>query len=203
MGKPAEAPEPPAAPPMVIIMRAIGELQPFAGNARIHSDDQVQQIARSIEAYGFTLPVLIDEIGGIIAGHGRVLAAKRLGMTEVPCVVAIGWDDTKRRAYILADNKLAENSSWDKALLGSELATLEELGFDMALTGFSTDELDKLLGVDDLVVAELAVGDIHDRFWISIRGPLADQARALQILTTALAELPAVDIELGTIGLEA
>jgi DNA modification methylase len=121
--------------------RPIAALIPYARNARTHSDEQVAQIAASIREWGWTVPVLVDEAGGIIAGHGRVLAARKLGLAEVPVMVAAGWSAAQRRAYVLADNKLALNAGWDTALLAGELQGLAELGFDAGLTGFSADEL--------------------------------------------------------------
>lgn len=119
----------------------IEKLVPYARNARTHSSEQVAQIAASIKEWGWTTPVLVDEEGGIIAGHGRLLAAQRLQMTDVPVMVAAGWTDAQKRAYILADNKLALNAGWDNELLGLELADLKGLDFDLDLTGFSTDEI--------------------------------------------------------------
>jgi len=115
----------------------IEKLIPYARNARTHSDEQVGQIAASIKEWGWTTPVLVDEQGGIIAGHGRTLAAQKLGMTEVPVMVAKGWSDAKKRAYVLADNKLALNAGWDNEMLALELGELGDLGFDLDLTGFS------------------------------------------------------------------
>ena len=123
---------------------AIERLTPYARNSRTHSDEQVAQLAASIREWGWTTPVLVDEDGGIIAGHGRVLAARQLGMAEVPVVVARGWSDAKRRAYVIADNKLALNAGWDAEMLSLELGELGELGFDLDLTGFSDEELDGL-----------------------------------------------------------
>lgn len=121
--------------------RAVSTLIPYARNARTHSDAQVAQIAASIGEWGWTVPVLVDESGGIIAGHGRVLAARKLGLADVPVMVAAGWSEAQKRAYVLADNKLALNAGWDEALLGVELKGLAELGFDVGLTGFSADEM--------------------------------------------------------------
>jgi DNA modification methylase len=123
---------------------AIEKLIPYARNARTHSDEQVGQIAASIREWGWTTPVLVDEDGGIIAGHGRTMAAKRLGMREVPVMVARGWSDAKKRAYVLADNKLALNAGWDDSMLALELKELGEAGFDLDLTGFSLDEINAL-----------------------------------------------------------
>ena len=121
--------------------RAVSSLVPYAKNARTHSSAQVDQIAASIREWGWTVPVLVDEQGTIIAGHGRIMAAQKLGITEVPVMVADGWSDAQKRAYILADNKLALNAGWDDALLGLELAELGDLGFNVELTGFSLDEV--------------------------------------------------------------
>jgi ParB-like chromosome segregation protein Spo0J len=92
--------------------RKVDDLVPYASNARTHSKEQIDQIARSIEEWGWTVPVLIDEDGGLIAGHGRILAAKKLKIDEVPVVVARGWSEAQKRAYVLADNKLTENGAW-------------------------------------------------------------------------------------------
>jgi ParB-like chromosome segregation protein Spo0J len=126
----------------------IDRLVPYARNARTHSDAQVAQIAASIKEWGWTTPVLVDEQGGIIAGHGRTLAAHKLGMQDVPVVVATGWSDTKKRAYVIADNKLALNAGWDNELLALELGELGDLGFDLDLTGFTADELTALQPVN-------------------------------------------------------
>jgi DNA modification methylase len=120
-------------------------LIPYARNARTHSDEQVAQIAASIREWGWTMPVLVDEAGTIVAGHGRVLAAQRLGLPEVPVMVATGWSEAKRRAYVIADNKLALNAGWDEELLRLELGELKGLGVDLGLTGFGELELEKLL----------------------------------------------------------
>ena len=119
----------------------IEKLVPYARNARTHSDEQVGQIAASIKEWGWTTPILVDEDGSIIAGHGRTLAAQRLQMTEVPVMVAKGWSDAKKRAYVLADNKLAMNAGWDNEMLALELGEIGDLGFDLDLTGFTADEI--------------------------------------------------------------
>jgi ParB-like chromosome segregation protein Spo0J len=124
--------------------RPVESLIPYARNARLHDDAHIAQLAASLREWGWTFPVLIDETDGIIAGHGRVLAARKLEMTEVPVIVARGWTEEKKRAYILADNKLALNAKWDNAMLASELAELRDV-FALDLAGFSEDELKKLL----------------------------------------------------------
>jgi DNA modification methylase len=125
--------------------RPVSSLTPYARNARTHSDAQVAQIAASIREWGWTVPVLVDETGMLIAGHGRVLAAQRLGVPEVPVMVARGWSEAQKRAYVLADNKLALNAGWDSDLLRVELSDLQEGGFDLGLAGFEATELEALL----------------------------------------------------------
>ena len=117
------------------------KLIPYARNARTHSEAQVGQIAGSIREFGFTNPVLIDAENGIIAGHGRVLAAQTLGLEKVPCIRLTHLSDTQRRAYILADNKLAMNAGWDEAMLAIELGQLREEDFDLLALGFTEAEL--------------------------------------------------------------
>ena len=124
---------------------AIGRLIPYARNARTHSDEQVAQIAASIREFGFTNPVLVDEEGTLIAGHGRVLGAQQLGITDVPTMVARGWTQAQIQAYRVADNKLALNAGWDPELLRLELGELKLGGFDLSLTGFGDLELKNIM----------------------------------------------------------
>ncbi len=130
-----------------IIYQSIDVLNPRATNPRTHSAKQVAQIARSIERFGFTNPVLVDDANGIIAGHGRVLAAKQLALQQVPTVKLSNMTEAEIRAYVIADNKLAENAGWDDTLLGLELQYLTELDidFDVTLTGFELPEIDVLI----------------------------------------------------------
>ena len=123
-------------------------LTPYARNARTHSTEQVAQIAASIREFGFTNPVLIDAEGGIIAGHGRVMAANRLGLAEVPCIRLAHLTDAQRRAYVIADNQLALNAGWDEALLAVEIGELKDLEFDLDLTGLGMEEIDRLLQLE-------------------------------------------------------
>lgn len=125
--------------------RPVASLLPYARNARTHSDEQVAQIAASIREWGWTTPVLVDEAGQIIAGHGRVMAARKLGIAEIPVMVAAGWSEAQRRAYVLADNQLALNSTWDDGLLAGELRGLLDAEFDLGLIGFDAVTLDRLL----------------------------------------------------------
>lgn len=126
-------------------MRAIGDLIPFARNSRTHSDEQVAQIAASIREFGWTNPILVDGQNGIIAGHGRLAAARKLGITDVPVIVLDHLTDAQKRALVIADNKLALNAGWDMDLLSSEIEGLGDDGFDLSLLGFNEDELAALL----------------------------------------------------------
>jgi len=137
--------------------RSVASLIPYARNARTHSEAQVAQIAASIREWGWTNPVLIDEAGGIIAGHGRVMAARKLKIEDVPCIVASGWTDAQKRAYVLADNQLAQNADWDMDALKVEIGELQDIGFDLDLIGFSADELGRLMFNADF--APGAMGD--------------------------------------------
>lgn len=120
-------------------------LTPYAANARTHSPKQVKQIARSIERFGFNNPILIDDEGQVIAGHGRLAAASLLNLQTVPCVRLSHLSETDKRAYVLADNRLAEKAGWDNALLAIELRELADIGFDVDLTGFEAAEVDCII----------------------------------------------------------
>ena len=137
-----------------IINMRIDALTPWSGNARTHSSKQIRQIAASIETFGFTNPVLIDEAGGILAGHGRVAAARQLGCSEVPCLRLDHMTAEEKRAYVLADNKLAENAGWDRDILTLELGALVEadLDFDIGVIGFEAAEIDLI--IDDGIPGE-------------------------------------------------
>lgn len=137
-------------------------LIPYTRNSRTHSDAQVAQIAASIREFGFTNPVLIDAQGGIIAGHGRVLAARKLQLADVPCIRLGHLTETQKRAYVIADNKLALNAGWDAEALALELQELGDLGFDLDLTGFTEDEIAELLPeeVPEGLTDEDAVPDV-------------------------------------------
>ena len=132
--------------------RKVDDLKPYAGNARTHSDKQIEQIAASITQFGFTNPVLIDGDGGIVAGHGRVAAARKLGVAEVPVIELAHLSEAERRAYVIADNRLAELAGWDREILAIEFQALSDmkLDFDLEVMGFETAEIDMLLDDDDV-----------------------------------------------------
>ncbi|MCL4108795.1 UNVERIFIED_CONTAM: hypothetical protein GTU68_049136 [Idotea baltica] len=146
-----------------IVIKPIGDLTPYAGNARTHSAKQLGQLSKSIKRFGFTNPVLIDEAGMILAGHGRVAAARSLGWLEVPCVGISSLSTAEKRAYILADNKLALNAGWDEEVLAQELRYLveEEACLDLELTGFSISEIDEVLDIGGTSPAQEAEEDNH------------------------------------------
>lgn len=133
---------------MTIIYKNVEDLIPYVNNTRTHSKEQVNQIASSIKEFGFTNPVLIDEQGGIIAGHGRIMGAKLLKMDEVPTICLDGLSEAQKKAYIIADNKLALNAGWDEELLKLEIEALKDMNFDIDLLGFSDEEL-KEIGFED------------------------------------------------------
>ena len=134
---------------MEIIYKKVQDLIPYVNNSRTHSEEQVNQIVASINEFGFTNPLLIDEKDNIIAGHGRLLASKKLKMDEVPCIVLSGLTEAQKKAYIIADNKMALNAGWDEELLKIELENLKELDFDLELTGFNVDELDDIFQAEE------------------------------------------------------
>ena len=157
-------------------------LIPYTRNARTHSDIQVQQIAGSIREFGFLNPVLIDGENSIIAGHGRVMAASILKIETVPCRRITHLTDAQRRAYVIADNRIALSSGWDSELLANELSDLHADEFDMALLGFDADELSTLLGMDTEAPATtnegLSVGDVEYRV-VTITQGEADQSQLI------------------------
>ncbi len=149
-------------PSLQIDYRPIESLTPYGRNARTHSAEQVAQIAASIKEFGFNNPVLVDGHRGVIAGHGRILAARKLDMAQLPVIELAHLTETQKRAFILTENKLTERAGWDNELLSLELADLQEAGFDLELTGFDDGEIQSLLGAGDDVVADEAYGDADE-----------------------------------------
>jgi len=134
---------------LTIELWPLDRLLPYAANARTHDDAQIAQIAASIAAFGFNAPCLIDDRGVLIAGHGRLLGARKLGLTEVPVICLGHLTEAQARAYRIADNRIAENSKWDEAMLAAEVARLQEENVDLSLLGFGEDEIDDLLNLED------------------------------------------------------
>jgi len=138
------------------------DIIPYAMNSRTHSDEQVAQVAASIKEFGFTNPILIDEQNVIIAGHGRLMAAKKLGLSQVPTIQLKGLTEAQRKAYVIADNKLALNAGWDDQALQAELERLQELDFDLELTGFDADELARLFDDEEIEPEEQNYAEIFN-----------------------------------------
>lgn len=188
---------------LTVSYRKLEELTPYLRNARTHTDAQVRQIVQSMKTFGWTNPVLIDEVGQIIAGHGRLRAAAKLKLKQVPCIVLTGLTEEEKRAYVIADNKLAANAGWDLALLASELKGLEVAGFQISLTGFSNSELADLIGAespvrqgltDDARLLELdpRFVDVIVRRWEAFTGKPGKHAESGQSFAdVSVARLPA------------
>lgn len=180
---------------MKIETLALKELTPYANNSRTHSAEQVDQIVASISEFGFTNPVLISDDGEIIAGHGRVLAAKKLKLKTVPCIRLGHLTEDQRRAYVIADNKLALNAGWDEETLRKEMQALSENGFDLATTGFSDDELMELMGADE----DGQAGGYTRKIEAPVYTPKGEQPSIAQMLNRdrtdkLLADIVAADI---------
>ena len=141
---------------------ATDDLIPYIHNSRTHSEAQVKQIAASIREFGFTNPILIDDEGTIIAGHGRVMAAKVLQLDEVPTITLGALTDAQRKAYVIADNKLALNAGWDTEVLLAEIESLQDLNFDTQLLGFSADELSEMLNIEEPELKEESYAEIFN-----------------------------------------
>ena len=155
---------------MKIQQKSVDDLIPYARNARTHSDEQIAQIAGSIKEFGFRNPVLIDGENGIIAGHGRVEAARKLGLDKVPCIPCDDLTETQKRAYILADNRIAINAGYDEEMLGLELADLAELDVDLEMLGFDEKELNALLTETDQQEGEDETPELDEENVISKPG---------------------------------
>lgn len=134
---------------MKITEKKVTELIPYVNNSRTHSDEQIAQIAASIKEFGWTNPILVDGANSIIAGHGRLLAARKLGMESVPTIQLKDLTEAQKKAYVIADNKLALNAGWDDALLKIELESLQEIGFKLDLLGFDPNEIRELFDEND------------------------------------------------------
>jgi hypothetical protein len=189
----------------IVERRRLDTLKSSPRNARLHTEDQIQNVARSIREFGWTYPILIDPDGEIVAGHARAAAARLLGHVDVPVIVAAGWTEEQKTAYALADNRLAETSSWDRDMLAEVLGDLSDEGdaFDPTLTGFSHAEIDRILDPGKpLEVQEIATGPVEDQFWVSVRGPLKHQAAILQAIQGVSASLLDVEVDVGVLAFE-
>ena len=163
---------------------ALDALIPYARNSRTHSDEQVAQVAASIREFGFTNPVLIDGDGGIIAGHCRVMAARKLGLADVPCIRLAHLTEMQRRAYIIADNKLALNAGWDEDMLSLEMLDLRDADYALPLTGFTSEELEEIFSAFDVSplgeMPQMPSGDRQpfQQFTFTLHDTQAEQVQA-------------------------
>jgi len=193
-------------------------LTPYARNARTHPEEQIARLAASIREFGLVGAIVVRD-GVIGKGHGTMQAVRRLyeagesvypapgekGKAKafkaghVPVLDVSGWSEEQFRAYVIADNRIAQDAGWDEKLLRLELADLKQIGFDVGLTGFEPDELDTAMRAAASGVSVVEVSELQDRFWISLRGPLKQQAKVLKALREATANLEGVEVELGTI----
>lgn len=138
-----------------VVNRKVDDLVPYDNNARVHSDEQINQIVNSIEQFGFTAPIIIDEDNMILAGHGRFTAARKMGLENVPCIALKHLTLEQKRAYVIADNRIAENAQWNKELLALELTELDIAEFDLGVLGFSDKELAKLMPGEDTIMEDM------------------------------------------------
>jgi ParB-like chromosome segregation protein Spo0J len=178
---------------MKLTDKSTKDLIPYIGNSRTHSDEQITQVASSIKEFGFTNPILIDESNGIIAGHGRLMAAKKLGLDSVPCIVLEGLTEAQKKAYVIADNQLALNSGWDLDTLKLELDHLKEVDFDIDLLGFDDgffDNLEEFVDFSDKN-KELNMDDFDD--WMELKLKFSsDQYEAVKVALSKLGESPEI-----------
>jgi ParB-like chromosome segregation protein Spo0J len=182
--------------------RLVSGLKTDSKNARRHTEKQIAQIAASIERFGYVNKIAVRQDGTVIGGHATLDAVKRLGWDRIEARVVSGLSEQQYRALGLALNKLPEQSSWDEGILGELLGELREDGEDATGLGFSDKEIRDLIeGPDPLEVKEIETGDVADEFWISIRGPLAHQAQALQRPEEAMKPLAGVSVDIGTISI--
>jgi ParB-like chromosome segregation protein Spo0J len=154
-------------PGAAVEMRDLSALTPWEGNPRHHSEDQIHKIAASIREFGWTIPVVVDTKGTILAGHGRVMAAYELNLKRVPVITARGWSESQKRAYVLADNKLTELSTWNQEALTEELQRLVTDGFDIEVTGFDMSALEAAIEPTGKAGEQQAVEcpNCHHRFY--------------------------------------
>ena len=176
---------------MKINTRKISDLKPYAHNPKTHPEEQVDKIARSITEFGWTVPILIDADNSIIAGHGRLLAARKLGLVEIPTICIDHLTEAQIRAYRIADNKLTMDGGWDMELLESEIATLKDTAFDIDLTGFDAEELkettDEMFSLEDFEFE-----DVETPCWFVVRGDLKDYPELLSKINEAVMDFDVV-----------
>jgi ParB-like chromosome segregation protein Spo0J len=198
MAKPKTQPRAAAWPADKIERWPVDDIVPYERNARVHSPEQIDQIARSIREFGFTMPILVAEGGTIIAGHGRFEAAKMLGLDEVPVIIARGWTDEQRRAYTIADNQIALNSTWDDDLLRIELGDLRGSDFDLGVLGMSGKEIEAVLdGWASNIATVEKYGEHTDAITVTIKVTVGQQdAKAASTAITSALKDAGIGFEL-------
>jgi ParB-like chromosome segregation protein Spo0J len=176
-------------------------LHPDPRNSHLHTEIEIDETAAAIREWGWTFAILIDDADRIIAGERRWRAARKLGIAEVPVIIARGWSEQQKRAYAIADNMHAKAGRFDDTLLALELGDLGAAGFNLGLIGLSAADKKRIAGEDaeGLTVQQISTTPVADEFWISIRGPLKHQADALARMRKVLADLDGVSVDLGTI----
>lgn len=175
----------------------VASLVPAARNAREHPPEQIAQLVASIQEFGFLNPVVIGEGGVLIAGHGRVMAAKKLRMKFIPAVDARHLSETQIKAYALADNRIAEGSTWDREVMEADLEALARDGMDMQAFGFAME--DHGLAADPDQIEDVDLGGVDDIFWMSIMGPLRRQAQVIERIQEVMAEVPEIVVTNGAV----
>jgi ParB-like chromosome segregation protein Spo0J len=176
-----------------ISYKSTSSLIPYANNSRTHTDEQIDQVVKSIAEFGFTNPILIDEHGGIIAGHCRVLASMRSGLESVPTITLAGLTEQQKKAYVIADNKLALNAEWNNELLRLEIEQIASLDYDIDLLGFSSDELSKLfIELDDVSIDDDAASE--DLSEIVIKFDSIDAVEVINAVTDAVSRVKSATV---------
>lgn len=184
-------------PALTVTLCDINKLMPYAQNSRTHSSEQIDQIAQSIVEWGWTSPVLVDESGMLIAGHGRVMAARKLGLKKVPTATAKGWTDAQKKAYVIADNKIALNAEWNTAILASEIGEIARLDFKIDKIGFDTDEISKIFSEVDGVVLDTdpKIDDELDE--ITVKFSPDKKIEVINAVTSAIEEIDGAEVWAG------
>lgn len=182
-------------------VRAPRDLQPFPGNPRRHSAEQLEQIGLAIRTFGFTAPIVIDETNTVLAGHARMLAAQRLKLDEVPVRVMTGLTETEKLAVVISDNRLSDKADYDEMTYARDLEQLLAADVDVFALGFNEAELDAILkpAREAVAVEEVDVSQVRDVFWVNITGPLIDQAAVLQRMQQLLADFPDLSVKVGAL----
>ena len=184
-------------PSLNVTLMKVEEITPYDKNSRTHSAEQVDQIAQSIVEWGFTMPILIDEEKTIIAGHGRLMAAKKLGIKEAPVMTAKGWTEAQKKAYVIADNKLALNSEWNPAMLASEIEDIAKLDFNIDKIGFDSDEISKIFSEVDGIELDTEPKVDNELEEITVKFSPEVKIDVINAVTTAVLDIESAEVWTG------